>query len=286
MSEQSLILQDGIETLSNHQTVVFTKYTKAMVYGYDFLVKTEDTKTIQGSWHEAVNQEMREDQNIAVASVSFTTQQLVEEFEAQSNTDVWVADYRGFLWSPTRRGKYYVQAATFHYYGDAVFPLFKRLFVDALVDLDAINPIASNSMTLWLGLDFGSFTAYPSFLSPTNLQAPYISVHVIDSESNLAMQNASAGNYIDNRTDKIRLTIYGADAYDAADIQNVINENTVFGLLNRAQITDGDTVQSEINAKLPSKTLEITINYDLITPIRGYAEKPVLTCSIPLTTQI
>jgi hypothetical protein len=274
MSEQSEILQDGLRILSDNQTITFKRYVRKILPldGFVFWINareyssSEPTQiTVEGSLHVSINQEMREDENIAVSQVVFTTQTEIERFTDIDSSTLWLGCFNGTRFSFTRRGKYYRNAKTYHYTGDAIYPAFESQIVEKLSSLDSSAVVVSDSMPLWLQLV--SIPLYPSYLVPTNLKPPYGSIHIDKTESLQAAFSVDkiTGDLDNSAKDEVRIVLYGANNNKAFDFLNEVDNYCLFtenfGLMNSPTIQDEKRAQSDINAIAQKKTIAFTVNY-------------------------
>ena len=278
-------IRDGLRELSQRQTVIFSLYDQAIIHGYTFYVRNTDAEplTVEGSIHVSVNQEMRETENIAVTSVIFSATQPIESFLEVGSTSLWLANFliddASIQFSFNRQGAFYDNSGEYHYIGDAVYPVFKRLFVESADDLTGIKPLTSNSLVYWLSFDFG-LPLYPSYLAPTNLTEPY-GVLRLYNEITTSSGRINDGHRESSRFDDVELTIYNLDSDEIGDliynIDNVIEaSDEEFSLAFRIEIADvGDYTQSETNTIAIKTVLKTKASYTLRTKLTNYQEKAV-----------
>jgi hypothetical protein len=274
MSDISGLLQDGLRVLSANQVIPFKRYVRKILPldGFVFWINADEypspdagTICVEGSLHVSVNQEMREDENIAISQVVFTTQTEIERFTDIDSNTLWIGCFNGTRFSFTRRGKYYRNARTYHYVGDAIFPAMEPQIIEKLADIDVTKTVVSDSMPFWLQLE--TVPVYPSYLVPTNLRPPYASVHIAQTDS---LQSAFTvdkvtGDLDNLAKDNVKMTLYGADNNKAFDFLNEIYISTFkdenFGLMATPTIQDEKRPQSDINAIAQKKTIDFIVSY-------------------------
>jgi hypothetical protein len=295
--ESQQLLTEGLASLSDNQTITFTKYVRQILPsdGFVFWVKadlvtgnpTPHTLTIKGSFHNSVNQEMREDENIAVTQVIFTTKKEIEPFTDVDSSVIWIGQFRNIRFSFSRREKFYSPMGLYHYVGDAIYPAFESQIIDDLNNLDLTKPVASNSILIWLTIQ-SAINLYPSYLTPTNLPPPYGSIHVDKSRS------LQAAHKVDNTTgdlncliaETVRIVLYGVKNNAAWDFIDAINNYCLnhggMGIVNKPIPEDEKRPQSDINAIAQKKTITFDITYNQ-SRIALLSRRLLLSAPITLT---
>lgn len=216
--EMAAGLQLGIDTISQQQVIVFTKYTR-MVLPLDsfvFWVKTSLlsdsalfnssplntaalnssptesaalTINAQGSLHFSSDKHQDEDQNATYNTMIFTSESEINDFNEISANEMYIAEHDGIRFGFNTRSGFYRQSGLSHYRGMALYPAMATQVIDVASGFDAQNVIVSNSLPIWLALASGvvpypgSLTwpgvpLYPSFAVPDNLPPIYGSVHI------------------------------------------------------------------------------------------------------------
>jgi hypothetical protein len=278
-SELANDLAAGVNTLSQQQTVVFTRYTQQIISqdGYAFWVATGTTETVQGSLHYATHRGQNEDETIDVNRVIFTALAPIDFFNTIAPNQIWVGAFGGFQFSFSSRGNFYQQADLYHYEGDAVYPALASQLIASAADLP-VGPIVSNSLPIWLAQSTGSLPVYASFLVPANVAPPYVVAHIepdlTDAPSfpiyvwpgnpnpKTALQQMPSSQLA---KDSVRLTMYGltnqqAIQFYASLIDYSLNTDN-FGFGNSPVIKDAKRTQSEMSVLAMKKTLDIDAWY-------------------------
>ena len=279
-------LQSGLKSLSNDQHITFTKYIQVILPldGWVFWVKASSiegevapfVKSISGSLHQMIDQDQREDETIAVTTLIFTTTFEIDVLKEVANTVMWIGEYNGSKFSFNKQSSFYNEAGLFHYVGDAVYPTLADALVNDYNDLNQTDVVVSSSLPAWLTLN-AIADIYPSFLVPTNIEPPYITVHV---DRQQAITGGQKFNEFADSTqlmsERVKLTLYGLRHNEAMDflkyVQSYADDNGVFGYCCMPAVMDDKRPQSEINALAIKKTIEYTINYEQ-TRIRNEATR-------------
>jgi hypothetical protein len=276
MSEQSRVLAQGLETLSNHYYVTFTRYVKQILPldGFIFWVRASlldgqvapFTVSYPGSLHVGINAEMRVDQAISVNQVIFTSPvEIVTDFNTEGGDTLWIGDFEGIRGAFNMQGNYYKEANLYHYTGDAIYPIMSTQIIDDLGDLDLENAVVSNSAPLWIGLN-QLISVYNAYLLPPNLKPPYAVINIKDTQA------LTITPWRDNRSsryqltkDTIEVTLFGARNNMALDfiqyVQDYALNTESIGIMNAPIAKDLQLPQSEINAMAMAKKIDFEINY-------------------------
>jgi hypothetical protein len=277
MSEQSEVLRQGLVQLSNNLNVTFTRYVASILPsdGYKFWVKASlilgETSpfvlSVAGSFHSSINQEQNEEDTPAVTAILFTTQYEIAEMQSVNSSSIWIGEYLGSRFSFTRRGKYYPEANVYHYYGDAILSRMESQIIDDLNDLDTGDTIVSNSLPIWLDID-STIDVYPSYLIPTNLPPPYISVDIDQTESITAGFSIDNDGDFDNfQKEKVSLTLFGFNRKKAAEFLNTVHQHCMatdeMGVINTPIVSDEKSPQSDFNIIAQKKKISFLVNYRL-----------------------
>ena len=290
-------LQNGLKTLSNDQHITFKKYTQVVLPldGWVFWVKTSSiegevepfVKSISGSLHQMIDQDQREDETIAVTSLIFTTSFEIDVLKEVETTVMWIGEYNGSKFSFNKQSSFYNEAGLFHYVGDAVYPALADALVNDYSDLNLNDVVVSSSLPAWLTLN-AIADIYPSFLVPTNIEPPYITVHIDRQQAITGSQKFNAfGDSTQLMSERVKLTLYGLRHNETMDflkyVQEYTDDNGAFGYCCMPAVQDDKRPQSEINALAVKKTIEYTINYEQ-SRIRNEAARFIQ--SVVLNTRI
>ncbi len=279
-------LADGVETLSNNDSVTFTQYARQVLPldGYVFWVRTAATFTVQGSFHYATKQDQNETETEGVSTVIFTALQPVQQFNVLQPDMLWIGTYAGdkegydgpTTFAFSQRGRYYQAADLFHYSGTAVLPALSAQLINSPADVT--QQIVSDSLPAWLALNayvppYPGFvtgvTLYPSFLLPDNLTPPYGVVH-IEPANTEGMQAAFLfGPTLSQASlscDRVRITLYGLNNDQAmtfmAAVQQYSYDYNVIGMMSTPAVRDEKRTQAELNVIAMKKTIEMEVSYN------------------------
>jgi len=305
-------LKAGLETLSDNQTIRFTRYVKAVLpldgfvfwirsdlasqaqicqcYQYSGFVPKDGTAPygnvvdIPGSFHYASEVVQEEDQSIAVNKIIFTAEQPIQEFNFIGPHIMYIGEFEGIRFAFNHRKWFYKQADIYHYEGHAVFPALETQLIDDISQLDLSNVVVSNSLPIWLTLN-KFMPMYPSYLVLDNVEPPYASVHIIP-ESTQAIaerpQWGPTGTHSQLVKEKVRITLYGLRNFNALDFQDYVfqyslDNPSVFGVMNMPVMQDLKRTQSELLVIAQKKQFEIEINYYQLR-VREIARQLILHC--------
>lgn len=290
-------LEAGIATISQNQSIVFTKYVRLVLPldGFVFwvrsdlvsdsalanacqpnsvlpdqsqhIIKPAATINAQGSLHYSTDQQQREDETIDINRVIFTSTQDIDGFNEIGQSVIYLGSFQGLRFSFNRRENLYQQAGIYHYIGEAIYPAMESQIIDSILDFDKFNIVTSNSLPIWLGLN-KFMPVYPSFLVPSNLQPPYASAHILP-ESTKALQSAPSfdGNLSHYQlvSETVKLTIYGLRNFNALDFQDYIFQYSldtdIMGIMNMPVMRDEKRTQSELSVIGMKKSFELEISY-------------------------
>ncbi|MES2048857.1 MAG: hypothetical protein V4447_10680 [Pseudomonadota bacterium] len=268
-SQLSATLKQGLDTLSQNQTVTFLKYTRQALPldGWIFWLNTGVSFIAKGSLHIATSIDQREDETIGISSVVFTAEEEIQDMSLASPEALYIAMVDGIQFSFKRRENLYFQAGLYHYRGDAVYPALKSQIVDNIGELDLAEVVVSNSLPIWLSLST-LMPIYPSFLIPQNIQPPYAAVHILP-ETTQAIQSTPSfdaqGTHSQLVKERVRIVIYGLRNTDALDFQDYVFQYSLntdnIGIMNMPLIRDEKRTQAEMSVIAMKKSIDFEVNY-------------------------
>lgn len=280
-------LQAGLETLSQDQTITFTKYTQLVLPsdGYVFWVKTSQTMVVKGSFHFSGDQQQNEDETLGQSHVIFTSETEINDFTNISPNNMWIGDFNSIRFAFNHKKNFYVQASLYHYVGDAIYAAMSTQFLETAEDFDNITPVVSNSLPLFLQLN-RFFLMFPSFIVPANTPPPYATVH-IEPSSTEAIQAVPfidpLGSHYQLTSDIVRITIYGERNTNALDFQDYLYQNSLdtdnWGLMNTPVIQDEKRTQSEYNIIAQKKSFTMKVSY-YQTRVNDLARQQILLAKV------
>ena len=288
-------LAAGVDTLSENQTVKFTKYIRTILPldGYVFWVKADILSSsalanvatynsfmfnqplvvitsapefdAKGSLHFST--ELREDldEGYSANRILFTALQPVNNLDAVSPLVMYIADVRGFRYAFSQRELFYYQSGLHHYVGDTVNAVLENQLINSPEDFDTTNLIVSNSLPIWLSLN-QFFPLFPADLVPFNFPPPYAAVDVQETS---ALQAAPVVDQFSNHwqlvSDKVLITVFGTRNFSALDWQDYVYSQSldadIFGIMNSPVFVDEKRKQVEMNMISQKKSIEFEISY-------------------------
>lgn len=270
-------LDDGQEALDLNQAVTFQAYTRVVlpVDGYVFWSPTTELSA-KGSLHYSQEIEQNEDETVGAATVVFTSQDQIVEFDTSPINTIYVARLGDFRYAFSQQQGFFSPAGLWNYFGHIIYPAMASQLLDRPGSIDPARAVTSNSMALWLSLNtFKSpfndgfvtgVTLYPSFLTEPNLVPPYGTVHI---EDTYPLQSTpwidSNRDHYQLVADRVRITLYGLQSDEAMDFVDAVNSFSVtselFGVMNMPAVKDGKRPQTELQAIAMQKTVEYEISY-------------------------
>jgi hypothetical protein len=289
-------LAEGINTLSNNQTITFTKYVRYVLPldGYVFWVRSDlagfqtnaapVTVAVQGSFHYASDTQQREDETFAINRVVFTALSEIQDFNLIEPCVMYIGEFEGVRFAFTQRKSFYRQADLYHYVGNAVYPAMASQVIDCVEQLTDRSVVVSNSLPVWLSLN-QIMPMFPSFLVPDNLPPVYAAVH-IEPDATRALQSVpsfdSTLTHYQLVSDRVKITMYGMRNFNALDFQDYIynymlNDDNLFGLMNMPVIRDEKRTQAELSVIAMKKSIEFEVSY-YQTRVNDVARQLILTC--------
>jgi hypothetical protein len=300
-------LAAGVDNISYSQVIPFTLYKKLVlpVDGFVFWVKgdlvqpdilppnTPATVKIKGSLHYSTEVGQHEDGTVAYNTVVFTALSEIDTFKEVNPQVLYLADFEGIRFSFSSRGKFYEQANLYHYMGTAVSSVMETQIIDTQAELDALEPIVSNSLPIWLAMrsyvpPYPGFTCpinlYPSFLVPDNWPPPYGAVHIEDTRS--LVETATLTRNLTSEqlaAETVRVTTYGVPHRVIVDFLNFVIQYSYdwnfIGIMNMPIIVDEKRTASELGVLAQKKTIEFKISY-LQRSVRDIARQFIKHCVV------
>lgn len=272
-------LRDGMEALDLNQQITYQAYTRVVlpVDGYVFWQPTVSL-TVKGSLHFSQEMQQNEDETLGFATVTFSSEGKIVQFEDAPPNTIYVARCGKFRYAFSQQTGFYTQAGLWHYFGHSVLPAMAAQLLDNPDSIDPTRAVTSNSLALWLALNgyksplYDGFsnkvTLYPSFLTPANLLPSYGAVHIGDGDT----QALQAIPYLDRDrnhyqlvSDKVRITLYGLQSNEALDFVDCVLAYSQFtgnfGIMNMPIVRDGKRPQPELQAIAMQKFVDFEISY-------------------------
>lgn len=315
-SPLNALLAVGTETISSQQEVTFVQYIKftspidGMVYWVESgsvkqlyqnsipnsatgntampntpLQRAVTTLVAKGSLHFLTEFKQEEDAQYGKNRVMFTSETIINDFNAIGPTTIYIAQISGFMYAFSSQKSFYQQANTYHYVGDAVYPMMLSQIVTSASLIN--NLVISNSLPLWLNIasSLGA-TIYPSYVSLPNRIPPYITCHVGETDT-ISMQPIASrmqtyntdlsGNLIyplqlngsghwQLYKDSVRLTLWGFSNNAAITFLDGLysyfeNDNGTMGLMSAITLSDAKKTQHELQIIGQKKVIALTVSY-------------------------
>lgn len=234
----------------------------------------------QGSLHYASTQTQDETTGYVTNKVVFTSETEINPFNIVGPNVMYLGTFQGIRFAFSQRRSFYQQAGLHHYVGDAVYAEMESQIIDDRSHFDGRAPVVSNSLPIWLSMNnyvpppyevYGNQSApmYPSFLVPSNLPPPYMSVHILP-ETTRALSSSPTFDktmtHTQLTTERVRITIYGLRndaALDFVDFvsQFSLNNPDILGIMNMPTIRDEKKTQSELGVIAQKKAIDFDVNY-------------------------
>lgn len=279
-------LVDGQETLSRNSIIDFQVYSRTILPIDKFIYWTPTHQVkMKGSLHYTQESLQNEDETQGYATVTFTSETMIEDFTTSNNT-LHVASVDGFRFAFSQQTGFYETAGVWHYFGHSVAPAFASQLLDIPGSIDPDQAVVSNSLPLWLGLNgyttpyYDRFSAtgvpfriapptlYPSFMVDTNLIPPYVAVQIGENDTN-ALQIVPMLDYNRNSsqlvTDRVTLTLYGLQNNEVIDFVNTVNQFSVekgyFGIMTATPPRDAKRTNTELDTLAMKKVITYDISY-------------------------
>lgn len=284
-TEMKAVLNQGTKTLSGDQVVEFKKYNRTIlpVDGYVFWVLDNTTPPlqVQGSLHYDTDQQQRADETIGINKVVFTTQTSVAAFNDIAGNVAYIGAIDNIRFAFTSMKRRYAQAGTFHYQGDAIYPVMNPQVSDTPPNL--VDRIATNSMPIWLGLN-QIVQLYPAYLLPSNFAPPYGAVEISNAHPLQAAAFFDAGNsHSQLVSETVKIIIQGLRNDAVLDFLDSLIQYSLdtdaFGIQNMPIPKDVIRGQSELGIIAQKKEIEIEVNY-YQTRVQAIARQMILKASI------
>jgi hypothetical protein len=238
--------------------------------------------------HTTLNQQSG-DESFSLQKIVLTAQQPVDFLTAVSPTALWVGEFGGLRFAFSQRSGFYVNANTYHYRGDALYPSLATQLVESPQQLDT-SLVVSNSLPIWLTLN-EQFPVYPSLLVPDNMAPPYGAVEIGEDDTTPIAAGAVHGPTLTRWQlvkDRVKVTTFGArndaiqDYLDAVAGYTLRNPG-VMGLCNTPTVRDAKRGQVEMSIIAQKKVITFEVNY-FQNRVRDIARQLIL--SAPGTFEI
>ena len=267
MSEQKILLQDGLKVLSNQQSITFTQYTRTVLPadGFIFWMNTGNSFVVNGSFHYSTNNEQSDIQTVGKNAVTFTTTTEIDDFNNIGEGDLFIGSIDNIQFGFTQRGKFYKASNLYHYTGNSINPVMRSQIIDDLSTFDN-SKICNDSLPIFMMLN-QFCPVYPAFRVDQNIRPPYA---VVDVKESVPLQQMATEDMMSNRTqwtkDSVKVTLFGMNNNLALDYiwyitQAALADDSAFGVMNVPVAKKIDIPQSDINVTANAKEIIFDVNY-------------------------
>jgi len=302
-------LSEGLDAVSNFQKVTFEQYVRLILPmdGSVFWVKSAllcdqmlfsayrfnaaalqeaassrtSSKLVvaEGDLHYATQNTQGESDADVMNRVVFTSKTLIEGLQEVGPYVTYMAEIDGIRFAFSSRGQLQQNADLYHYVGTAVYATMDTQVIDNPGELDVQNVVVSNSLPIFLAMnyyvpevyeDFGNLTLpiYPSYLVPNNLPPPFAAVH-IEPWATEALASAplldSTLSHSQLARDRVKITLYGKRNGDAQDFMDFLFQQSInydqFGMMGLPILRDEKKTQVELGTVAQKKSFEFDISY-------------------------
>lgn len=207
-TNQQATLDQGIDTVSNFQSVTFTKYVRVILPldGFVFWVRADlvsktallnamrfntvafnagpsapiDPRpqlTVEGDLHYASQANEEEAGSITLNQVVFTAEEEVTDLNAVGSSIMYLAtittpDGSAVRFTFSARGYLQNNSNVWHYRGNAVYADMASQIIDSPLELNTRSLVVSNSLPLWLAMNNHVQPDYELFGNPTLILWP------------------------------------------------------------------------------------------------------------------
>lgn len=234
---------------------------------------------VQASVHYATDIRQEETANIAINRVEVAAQSFIQQFNYVSPNLIYIASFRGFRFAFSGKGMFYEQMKLWHYSGDAVYPNMASQIIDVPSQLDQSKIIVSNSLPLWLSLQYyappypvevpiPALPLFPSFLATQNIRPPYGVIHIGPEDTSTDQTIPAFDRRLSSSAlsrDRVRVTLYGLNDDTAQDwliaTLGYLRDARTMGLCNMPNIRDDKLTQRELLVIAMKKRIDFEVSY-------------------------
>lgn len=190
-------LVEGVDVVSNFQTIEFVQYVKVVLPldGFVFWVRADlvsysalanamllnaaeanagpQTETVakvfsvSGDLHYDAVDTQDEATSYVINRVLFTTEEEIKDLNAVGPGILYIGTIDGIKFSFSRHGYLQENAGIFHYLGDAVYAEMETQIIDDPRSLDTRNVVVSNSLPIWLAMSNYQKADWENFGNPS-----------------------------------------------------------------------------------------------------------------------
>jgi len=222
----------------------------------------------RGSLHRTTVNTQGLDESFSTHRIIFTSKDEVDDLSDIAPDVMYIGVIDGQRFAFSSRNMWYRQAALYHYAGDAVYPTLATQVIDNPADLNVTDPVVSNSLPIWLGLN-KYFPAYPSMLVPDNITPPYAAIHIGEDDTTPMQAGAfhdKTGSRWQLAKDVVKITTYGVRNDTIMDWLDDLHDYTlghpdILGVMNSPIPRDAKRGQVEISALAQKKVITIEASY-------------------------
>lgn len=214
-NQMASALGAGTDTVSQFQTITFTKYRRvvlpadgfvfwvrnailtpsarlnaslinAFVYNEAQTVLPDDASAeallesfdVPGSLHYATELSQDEEKTFSTNRIVFTAQSEVTRLNDVDPETLYMATYQGVRFAFSSRESFYTQSGLWHYVGHAVYSDMESQVIDDPSQLSTKQLIVSNSLPIWLAMNLTSSSSWELIEKPVVTLYPSFLVDV------------------------------------------------------------------------------------------------------------
>jgi len=325
--QMAATLQAGLRVLDENQTILFTRYNRFVLpidgsvfwvrdglvaesakynaarfnqaaYNQTQVSSAASTFRASGSIHYMTSASQQEADSATVNQIVFTSERQIEDMNEVGPEVMYLGTWQGVRFSFSRREMFFEQARLWHYAGQAVLATMETQIIDSLAGFD-LSAVVSDSLPIWLamrnpyipviGLSGISFPLLPSFLVTSNLEPPFVAIH-IRQETTMAVSSAPAFDATMSQEqlikETVRMTTYGLRNRQVLDliryVQSYCQCSEAMGISNMPVPRDEKQAQVELGVLAQKKTIEFEVNY-LQSMARDETRQLILAATILCT---
>lgn len=267
MSEQGILLQNGLKVLSGQQSISFTRYARTIIPadGFVYWMNTGSSFMAKGSFHYSTDNEQNDTQTVGKNSVVFTTTEAIDDFNVVGDSTLYIGTIDNIQFAFTQRGKLYKAANLYHYTGHSINPIMRSQIIDNILTFDN-STICNDSLPIFMSMNH-LCPVYPAFRVDQNIRPPYA---VIDVKDSVPLQQMATEDMMSNRAqwikDTVKVTLFGMNSNLALDYiwymtAAALADGAAFGIMNAPVAKKIDIPQSDINVTANAKEIIFDVNY-------------------------
>jgi hypothetical protein len=240
----------------------------------------------QGSLHYSQAIKQDEDKTVTTQHAVFTSMFEVEQLGAINPDEKYITILpNGALLAFSMQSQRFYQAGLWHYSGNALFSTETTQVINNLEDLNPLQ-IVSNSLPFWLRMSTPSLPVYPSFLSPLNLNPPYVTADIRNTRGwGMAPLYTLTLSQTQICAEDVHFTFWGCNNDAVLDFQLRLLDRSYFGEYGISSIVvpiDDKLPQDEFQIIAQKKRMILSTNYYQFR-VRDIAQQLIKTALLNYT---